>query len=318
MPATTAIALLKLFLLGPLAYLIDLASAPLSPLFPFPLATTLHAARVGLAYKGRVKALGFDGAMNARGRGVEWAGYLVMCWGGSFITSFLQQTPPPQLLSPLPWLNYLSIYLFVSNPGIVSLLPSPAILDTLLPIIDGLTRSFPISGAVLSTSSHPNPAVRSSLMFQLLCGGLSASGGGLAATTLNVFNPEWRLSTPPILFSGILGSLDFIAGCSAAAIFGFLTASHPAYLPWIHAARALIPNGQEKPATTTGDALMTVLGARSVVVLFLSIVYASRAFVMHWYPMLVASQPKSSLGAVREKSARDADRIIPVKEKKRA
>jgi hypothetical protein len=72
------ISLLKLVLLGPLAYLIDLASAPLSPLFPFPLATTLHAARVGLAYKGRTKALGFDGAMKARGRGVEWAGYLVM------------------------------------------------------------------------------------------------------------------------------------------------------------------------------------------------------------------------------------------------
>lgn len=78
MSAPPLLALLQLFVLGPLAYIIDLAAAPVSNLYPFPLATTLHAARVALAYKGRVKALGFDGAMKARGRGVEWAGYLVM------------------------------------------------------------------------------------------------------------------------------------------------------------------------------------------------------------------------------------------------
>lgn len=72
------LAFLQLFVLGPLAYIIDLAITPVSNFYPFPLATTLHAARVGLAYKGRIKALGFDGAMKARGRGVEWAGFLVM------------------------------------------------------------------------------------------------------------------------------------------------------------------------------------------------------------------------------------------------
>jgi hypothetical protein len=94
MSAPPLLALLQLFVLGPLAYIIDLAAAPVSNLYPFPLATTLHAARVALAYKGRVKALGFDGAMKARGRGVEWAGYLVMvsrispdCYYYSYIRS---------------------------------------------------------------------------------------------------------------------------------------------------------------------------------------------------------------------------------------
>lgn len=232
------------------------------------------------------------------------------CWGGSFIASFLQQSPPPQLLSPLPWINYISTYLFVTNPGIIALLPSPAVLDTILPIIDGLTRSFPISGAVLSTSNHANPAIRSSLMFQILVGGLSASGGGLAATTLNVFNPEWRFSTPPILFSGIMGSLDFIAGCLAAGIFGFLTGSHSAYVPYIQAARTIVLGADvvEKPGAS--NALMTVLGARSVVVMFLSVVYALRAFVLHWYPAL--TNPQRPL-----KNAQDASKIV-VQEKKRA
>jgi hypothetical protein len=216
------------------------------------------------------------------------------------------------LLSPLPWINYISTYLFVTNPGIIALLPSPAVLDTILPIIDGLTRSFPISGAVLSTSNHASPAIRSSLMFQILLGGLSASGGGLAATTLNVFNPEWRLSTPPILFSGILGSLDFIAGCAAAGIFGFLTGSHPAYVPYIQAAHSIVLGDVvEKPGTN--NALMTVLGARSVVVLFLSMVYASRAFYLHWYPAWTSQ--RQAPGAL--KNAQDATRIV-VEEKKRA
>lgn len=142
-------------------------------------------------------------------------------------------------------------------------------------------------------------------MFQLLLGGLSASGGGLAATTLNVFNPEWRLSTPPILFSGLLGSLDFLAGAAAAGIFGFLTASHPAYVPYIQAVRASAFGVEEKPSAS--NALMTVLGARSVVVAFLAAVYASRAFVLHWYPTMMSSQ----------KNAQDATRIV-VEEKKRA
>ncbi|GHJ85761.1 hypothetical protein NliqN6_2163 [Naganishia liquefaciens] len=313
MSAPSIFALLQLFVLGPLAYIIDLAATPISNFYPFPLATTLHAARVGLAYKGRVKALGFDGAMKARGRAVEWAGYLVMCWGGSFITSFLQQTPPPQLLSPLPWINYISTYLFVTNPGFVALLPSPAILDTILPIVDGLTRSFPISGAVLSSSAHGNPAIRSSVMFQILLGGLSASGGGLAATTLNVFNPEWRLSTPPILFSGIMGSLDFVAGCVAAVIFGFLTGSHPAYAPFVQAARTIVLGADVAEKPSASNALMTVLGARSVVVFFLSIVYAWRAFVLHWYP----SWTNQRQGSGPLKNAQQASKIV-VQEKKRA
>lgn len=150
-------------------------------------------------------------------------------------------------------------------------------------------------------------------MFQILLGGLSASGGGLAATTLNVFNPEWRFSTPPILFSGIMGSLDFIAGCAAAAIFGFLTGSHPAYVPFVQAARtiALGADSVEKPGAST--ALMTILGARSVVVFFLSMVYALRAFVLHWYPSW--SQQRQGSGSL--KNVQQASKIV-VQEKKRA
>jgi hypothetical protein len=70
---------LTLTFLRPLALLISTCSTPISPTFyPFPLATTLHALRISHAYKGRVKALGHEGAMKVRGRAVELAGYLAM------------------------------------------------------------------------------------------------------------------------------------------------------------------------------------------------------------------------------------------------
>lgn len=70
---------LGLVVLRPLALMVEAATVPISPAFyPFPLATTLHALRISHAYKGRVKALGHDGAMKARGLSVELAGYLMM------------------------------------------------------------------------------------------------------------------------------------------------------------------------------------------------------------------------------------------------
>ena len=70
---------LGLVVLRPIALVVEAATVPLSPdFYPFPLATTLHALRVSHAYKGRVKALGHEGAMKARGLGVELAGYLAM------------------------------------------------------------------------------------------------------------------------------------------------------------------------------------------------------------------------------------------------
>jgi hypothetical protein len=74
--------------------------------------------------------------------------------------------PPVQLLSPWPLINYLSVYLFVNSPFITPYHPSAETLDTVVPVIDALTRSFPISGAVLAATSHSNPAIRGSLMYQ--------------------------------------------------------------------------------------------------------------------------------------------------------
>lgn len=166
----------------------------------------------------------------------------------------------------------------------VPALPAPATLDTLLPVIDALARSFPITGAVLGVSAHPNPAIRGSLLFQLILGALASSGGGLAASTFNVFSSSWSFSTPPVLSAGIWGSMDVWAGALGAAIFGLLTQSHPAYGPAI----AALNGGKE-------GAIMTPLGARSVVVLVLTGLFAARAVVTHHMASPQASKARQQV-----------------------
>jgi hypothetical protein len=224
--------------------------------------------------------------------------------------------PPVQLLSPWPLINYLSVYLFVNSPFITPYHPSAETLDTVVPVIDALTRSFPISGAVLATTSHSNPAIRGSLMYQILLGALSASGGGIVASTFNVFSPEWRISTPPILSSGFLGSLDFVAAAVSSVIFGFLTSSHPVYVQgtqYLTSLPYLISSGGEKRSSGAIEPFMTVLGARSVVVLFLSIVYATKAYVLHGSPSVARVKAHRAKKAAEEELNKAAVKVDEVK-----
>ena len=233
-------------------------------------------------------------------------------------------TPPPQLLSAWPLLNYVSVYAFINSPYISPHHPTSETLDTVVPLIDGLTRAFPISGAVLACSTHSNPLIRNSLMYQIVLGGISASGGGIVASTLGVFSPEWRISTPPILSSGFLGSLDFLAAAASSVIFGLLTSSHPVYINatnYLATLPYLSPVGSKNVSSGATAPLMTVLGARSVVVLFLSVIYATKAYVLYGSPSVahVKARKAKKAAEAADKAAAEKDGVkVDVKESKKA
>lgn len=241
--------------------------------------------------------------MRKKGVLVNWAGFLVMvsqqpngkrgkkltwhqAWGGSFLTSFLLGVPAPQLLSPLPLINYLSVHILLSTLVPTTSLPPPHLLDPLVILFDALMRTFPISGAVLSAVGHTNPAIRSSTMMQMILGGLSTSGGGLVASTLNVFSPDWSLSTPPMLFAGWTAYFDFVAGAIGAAVFGLVTASTPFWADVSQQLNSSIFLGGSADVGSKGvaSATMTPLGARSLVCFVLCVLYAGRALAMHGNP----------------------------------
>ncbi|EPQ27208.1 uncharacterized protein PFL1_05131 [Pseudozyma flocculosa PF-1] len=225
--------------LTPLAALNAHMMTPVHPTaYPFPWATTLHALRVSLAYRGICK--GFKARRRAQGKkddelqvGMlrEAAGFLVMAWGGSFLSNYILTQIPGQLISVQPWLNYLSVHYAVGF--LLTLFPAPSarLLDLCLPVLDGATRTAATLGGINLVLNHVNPAVRSSWLLQVLIATISASGGGISAFTLNVFDPVgWSFSTPPFLtFSRLVEFTDILAPMIAALAFGVVTQSHPAY-----------------------------------------------------------------------------------------
>jgi hypothetical protein len=196
-------------------------------------------------------------------------------WGGSFLTNYLVGSVPIHLLSPLPFLNYISVHLLLG--ALLSLLPPPnaAVLDTLAAPIDGATRAHAVMLGVHLAATHSSPMVRNSLMAQVLLGTLAATGGSQAAGTLSVFSSRgWSFSTPPVLLAtSFTDLLDVFAALLAAIVYGASTGTHPAYA----SLRAALNGGK-------ADVLLTPVGGKAAAALVIAAVFAYRALLLHWLP----------------------------------
>ncbi|KAN0062888.1 hypothetical protein ACQY0O_004709 [Thecaphora frezii] len=231
--------------LQPLQALNAWMMTPVHPtLYPFPWATTLHALRVSLAYRHLCKAAKQRRIAEAgehKRFDVAWqrhlAGFLVMAWGGSFLSNYLLTQIPSQLLTVQPWLNYLSVHFATGIALTLFPAPSASLLDLCLPILDGATRTAATLGGLNLVLNHANPAVRSSLFLQTIIATLSACGGGISAFTLNVFDPVgWSFNTPPVLgYARLVDATDILAPLLAVIAFGVASHSHPTYTTLSHA-----------------------------------------------------------------------------------
>ena len=138
--------------------------------YPFNWFSTLHAARISLAFKNKsehestvlgVRRLNFLSNV---------VGYLVMAWSGSIIINNLVNEPYPQLLSVKPLINYLSVHFLIMNIPI----PSNKVLDLSLSLIDGILRSGALVNGVQSIRSHVD--FKHSLFAQIVIGTFAPSG----------------------------------------------------------------------------------------------------------------------------------------------
>jgi len=256
--------------LQPLSQLIEFLNQPGPWFYPFPIFMAFHAARISLVFRARVRGNGVGGQLAWP---ADLAGFYLFAWGGAVSSHVLLNQTPPQVFSPNPWMAYGSIHILIST--FLYLFPSIPVSSQLTelgfwPLMDAATRSGAIAGGVMMVKAHPNPAISNSIFAQILIGALSASGGGLVASTLGVWNPNWSLSTPPVLRpgTGLIPSMDVWSGAIAAAIFGTLTMSHASYAPL-----SLAMGLHAKPHTTS-------LGARTIFTVFLTAMYFIRASYM--------------------------------------
>ncbi|KAF5349013.1 hypothetical protein D9758_012679 [Tetrapyrgos nigripes] len=273
------------FILRPFADALSFLGTPVHPtLFPYPWATTLHAARISLVYQ----FLSLPHKQN-----LSWkpylTGFLLMSWGGALFSHSLLSLPPPQILSIHPYINYLVPHLlltfvFTLFPGSMPQTPKDlAWIDLVLFPVDALLRVGAITGAVsmLSPSSDAtariHPSLPSSPFFHILLGAAASAGGGILATTLQTFTPNWQFTTPPFLRPGVgfIGLMDLWAGSVVAAVFS-LGVGHPAFkgvVPeWLESVIFVSSGGEGEQKL-----YLSVKGAKALGALVMTVLFGYRA-----------------------------------------
>ncbi|RDB19172.1 hypothetical protein Hypma_014221 [Hypsizygus marmoreus] len=271
--------------------------------FPYPIAPTIHAARISIAYQANARAanVGTNGKLS-------WptyiAGYLVMAWGGTVITHTLLQLPPPMLYSAAPYVIYLSTHLALTLLfGVFSTLLSPpflAFLDTILFPLDALVRVGAVTGTIAHLapgSTWVNPVLTASPITHLIIGALASSGGGISASTLSTWSQNWSFSTPPILRAPTLvafwwASMDVWGGALVAAVHGTMM-GHEAF--W--SVRELIGGlGVERlfGIGKDGNGLaLEPVDAKAFCAATLTFCFGLRVYKVHWAPALAKESTKT-------------------------
>ncbi|KAG6908844.1 hypothetical protein DXG01_003010 [Tephrocybe rancida] len=250
-------------------------------LFPYPIAATVHAARISIAYQANARA-----ATASTGAKLPWgtyiAGYLVMTWGGTVLTHHLLSLPPPMLYATTPYIIYLTTHLLLTL--LTSLVPSIlspsflALLDTVLFPLDALVRTGAVTGTTAQFTSAAAP-LQSSIITYLIIGALASAGGGLTASTLSTWSPTWSFSTPPVLRAPTLtalawASMDIWGGALVAAVHATLTGKVA-----FHGVQGLV---QQFGGGVVGTPWMSEVEAKASAAGVLAVCFGLRAYRTHW------------------------------------
>ncbi|CAO1616875.1 unnamed protein product [Sympodiomycopsis kandeliae] len=283
-------------ILGPVVSLNQTLTTTFLPTLPLPMLVVVHAARVSLAYRS-IKSVvqtkndiisGKDQKSSKDSWGYDLAGFLIMGWGGSILSAFLLNTTPVQFLSPLPLLTFALVHIYLGI--LLKVLPlsssnSLLWLDTLLPIMDGATRT----GAIISSVTLTRKTLHGdNFFFTLLIGTISACGGGQLASTLSVFNSQkdgWKFSTPAFVNSkNFLQGIDVYAALAGTLTWTVLTASSSEYqkdsLVLLAKRYGLDMASVPRVSTEEAQAITTVV---------IAAFFAYKAVVTHW----IVKSPKS-------------------------
>ncbi|ESK91911.1 hypothetical protein Moror_10467 [Moniliophthora roreri MCA 2997] len=253
-----------------------------STLFPYPWATTLHAARISLVYQANMKKAGQEKVIGWK---AYLAGFLIMSWGGMLGTHFLLNLPPPPLYTIHPYINYLGVHLLLTI--VFSVFPDLASADVLptydlllFPLdailrVNSITSSLGLLSPSDARSPHVNHLLASSPLFHLIIGAVASAGGGVSASTLSLWTSHWAFSTPVFLRPAVgwLGTLDLWGGSIVAFVYS-LTTAHPAFdvvMPSLSSSPLLVSLSLHQIPP------LSPLGAKALSVLILSSLFGYRA-----------------------------------------
>ncbi|KAF8960697.1 hypothetical protein BDZ97DRAFT_1665389 [Flammula alnicola] len=278
--------------------------------FPYPLAPTLHAARVSMIFQANARR-----SPAPLSWGTYITGYLIMCWGGGLISHFFLGLPPPMLYSFSPSIIYISVHLVLTL--LFQIFPDllyPPVIDTILWPLDALLRTNAVTSTLgLLYSPNIHPEYQNSALTHMLLGAIVSAGGGLSASTVGAWTPNWSFSTPPVLRAGAgwAGTLDLWGGALVALIYSSTTGHHA--FSSLHTYTTLILSSPllsvtRKPHADSDFPPLSALGAKSLATAVLGLLFAARVIKVHWLaPSTPVATPNIAPGSGASKKGKKKD-----------
>lgn len=208
--------------------------------------------------------------------------------GGGTLVSLLLGSAPAWLVTPMPWLVYVAIYLATIPTRIASILSSaPALpLGLTLSLVDGMTRG--VSVASMPALTEASPSTAGSWLAPAVLGAVATCGGGWIAQTLGLADSTWTMGRPAVLAGGLWATMDVWGAIVAGIAYSALDGRYPA----LKGVRPLV-------AEALPDDLEINTGvARAVAVLILAGLFAARTLAIYLLPAAkVAEQRIQAKGA---------------------
>ncbi len=194
--------------------------------------------------------------------------------GGGTLVSILLGNPPAWLLSPVPWLVYVAVYLATIPTKIASVIGSaPALpLGLVLSLVDGLTRGVSVASMPALTEASTKTA--GSWLAPAVLGAIATCGGGWIAQTLGLAKESWAMGRPAVLGGGVWDTLDVWAAMLATVAYSALDGRYPALRKVRPLVTEALPDDLE---INTGV-------ARAVAVLIFAGLFAARALAIYFRP----------------------------------
>ncbi|BEI81087.1 hypothetical protein CcaverHIS002_0202470 [Cutaneotrichosporon cavernicola] len=271
--------------------------------FPFVRFSVLHAMRVSLAWAAMTRG------RKSVGLFADLFGFLVIAWGGGTLVSLLLGNPPAWLISPVPWLVYVAVYLVTIPTRLASVISSaPSLpLGLVLSLVDGMTRGVSVASMPALTESSPKTA--GSWLAPVVLGAIATCGGGWIAQTLGLARESWAMGRPSVLGGGVWNTLDVWAALIAGVAYSTLNGHYPA----LRKVRPLV-------AEALPDDLEITPGvARAVAVLIFAGLFAARTLAVYFQPAAKVAEQRiqakaaslpSKAAALSEKIKAD---VTPIK-----
>jgi len=153
--------------------------------------------------------------------------YILTSLGGSLTAGLLIGIPPGWLVNDNILPLYFIVYcvFFLDREGRITKFISKGgnVVEYISAFINATSRTNTLAGLINTIRDYKDPHLNNSIVLLLICGTLSACGGGILDHTFSLSKIEWKYSTP----SCLKGENSFSLKATSLATLFYIIVSNP-------------------------------------------------------------------------------------------